>query len=214
MRTAILATVLAVIMESAPGVVAGEALIGSPDFLPSAKQPVGWRGDWTGKYPGANPPVHWGRICKQTAALKCSAAIPTNQSPADAMSAGYGFFTEWLVASPISSAHVTNAIKQELTPGEASLAPREGDKIGGTTWKRVEGDNSYVDILKMYGPMTTQQAAYAQSCLYSEKAVKIWFHFSPGPGTVFWFNGKFSTHNPDRPFVLLDLQPGWIPLFV
>ena len=32
---------------------------GSPDFYPSPEHPIGWRGDGTGRYPGATPPTTW-----------------------------------------------------------------------------------------------------------------------------------------------------------
>ncbi|MCW8134022.1 MAG: PQQ-binding-like beta-propeller repeat protein, partial [Planctomycetota bacterium] len=37
------------------------AALGSMEFGPSANRPVGWRGDGTGRYPGATPPVTWDR---------------------------------------------------------------------------------------------------------------------------------------------------------
>jgi outer membrane protein assembly factor BamB len=37
------------------------APLGSPDFKPTPEQPVGWRGDGTGRYPGATPPTSWSR---------------------------------------------------------------------------------------------------------------------------------------------------------
>jgi hypothetical protein len=37
------------------------APLGSPDFHPAPEQPIGWRGDGTGRYPGATPPTDWGR---------------------------------------------------------------------------------------------------------------------------------------------------------
>ena len=33
------------------------APLGSPGFRPTPEQPVGWRGDGTGRYPGATPPL-------------------------------------------------------------------------------------------------------------------------------------------------------------
>ena len=33
--------------------------LGDPSFRPSPDHPVGFRGDWTGRYPGATPPVSW-----------------------------------------------------------------------------------------------------------------------------------------------------------
>ncbi|HEX3359025.1 MAG TPA: PQQ-binding-like beta-propeller repeat protein [Tepidisphaeraceae bacterium] len=39
----------------------GNALPGSPTYLPTKENPVGWRGDGTGRYPAADPPTVWGR---------------------------------------------------------------------------------------------------------------------------------------------------------
>lgn len=36
-------------------------LLGSPDFKASPERPVGWRGDGTGRFPGATPPTVWQR---------------------------------------------------------------------------------------------------------------------------------------------------------
>jgi outer membrane protein assembly factor BamB len=33
--------------------------LGHPDFYPSADRPIGWRGDWTGAFPGANCVTKW-----------------------------------------------------------------------------------------------------------------------------------------------------------
>ncbi len=210
-KSTLLASCLALVflIRGIPGIAAGEVFLGSPDFRPSPQQPVGWRGDGTGKYPGANPPIHWSRICKQTAALKCSSAIPTNQSLDRAASAKFGFFTEWLVASPISSAGKTNAINEELVPGEASLAPQEGDKIGETAWKRVATEDSCLDIMKLYGPMTPQQAAYAQTCLYSEKPVKIWVHIGCSKEVAVWLDGTLKYSAKGSPVFKLELKSGW-----
>jgi outer membrane protein assembly factor BamB len=35
--------------------------LGSPQFMPSPEQPIGWRGDGTGRYPAAAPPILWER---------------------------------------------------------------------------------------------------------------------------------------------------------
>ena len=37
------------------------AALGSPTFRPSPERPVGWRGDGTGRYTGAKPPLTWER---------------------------------------------------------------------------------------------------------------------------------------------------------
>src|SRR5438552_18365573 len=38
-----------------------------------ADQPVGWRGNWTGKFPDANPPITWSKLSKQMKGLRCQA---------------------------------------------------------------------------------------------------------------------------------------------
>lgn len=40
---------------------AGESALGSPEVQPSPEHPVGWRGDGSGRYPGATPPIAWER---------------------------------------------------------------------------------------------------------------------------------------------------------
>lgn len=37
------------------------AQLGSPQFQPTPEHPVGWRGDGSGRFPAAHPPVIWGR---------------------------------------------------------------------------------------------------------------------------------------------------------
>jgi outer membrane protein assembly factor BamB len=35
--------------------------LGSPSFFPSPQRPIGWRGDGSGRFPGATPPTFWQR---------------------------------------------------------------------------------------------------------------------------------------------------------
>lgn len=41
------------------GVASHAAELGAADFRPTPEHPVGFRGDWTGRYPGATPPLGW-----------------------------------------------------------------------------------------------------------------------------------------------------------
>lgn len=55
---------LASIMSAGGTVLAADASAGLPgglDFKVSPEHPVGWRGDGTGRYPGATPPISWER---------------------------------------------------------------------------------------------------------------------------------------------------------
>ena len=65
MRTLAAVLTLVLLGSSAPAETPNEpaapAPLGSPKFLPTVDNPVGWRGDGTGRYPGATPPTKWER---------------------------------------------------------------------------------------------------------------------------------------------------------
>ncbi|HXX93547.1 MAG TPA: PQQ-binding-like beta-propeller repeat protein, partial [Planctomycetota bacterium] len=49
------------LLAALPPATAPSAPLGSPKFMPSPDRPIGWRGDGTGRYPGATPPTSWER---------------------------------------------------------------------------------------------------------------------------------------------------------
>src|SRR5689334_3590950 len=54
--------------------------LGSLDFKPTPERPVGWRGDWTGRFPGATPPMEWSRRVKGvTTEIKYQAGKPSGE---------------------------------------------------------------------------------------------------------------------------------------
>ena len=51
---------------------------------PTADRPVGWRGDWTGRFPAATPPTVWSRrVHGITTALRYQAAKPAGDPGKD-----------------------------------------------------------------------------------------------------------------------------------
>jgi len=52
---------LAILSIAAAAKVDVPAPLGSVRFVPSPERPVGWRGDGSGRYPGATPPSSWER---------------------------------------------------------------------------------------------------------------------------------------------------------
>src|SRR5450755_2495214 len=74
--------------------------LGSTDFHPSAQRPVGWRGDGSGRFPGATPPVEWFRRPRAGfTALRSLAAKPKGAG-AEGQPLNMGMVREWLVAGP------------------------------------------------------------------------------------------------------------------
>src|SRR5678809_1070763 len=83
------------------GAASGSAsTLGSPEFKISPDRPVGWRGDWSGRFPGATPPTTWSRrVHGITTMLRYQAAKPSSEAPAkDSRQLEYFSIKDWLVA--------------------------------------------------------------------------------------------------------------------
>ncbi|MCY3017437.1 MAG: PQQ-binding-like beta-propeller repeat protein [Planctomycetota bacterium] len=114
------------------------ALLGSPGFSPSPERPIGWRGDWTGRYPGATPPLQWSRRVKGlTAELKYQARKPVGEPGKDAAPLEYFTIKDWLVVGPFEATDPKQGIEKDYLGGETAIQPDEGDKTGGLAWRFV-----------------------------------------------------------------------------
>jgi hypothetical protein len=58
-KRAILRIGLVLVLGCASAAGAADPLIGSAEFVPSRDRPFGWRGDGSGRFPGATPPTKW-----------------------------------------------------------------------------------------------------------------------------------------------------------
>jgi len=218
MKAMIMASGLALVFLicGARGVAAGEVLPGSPDFRPTPEQPVGWRGDGSGRYPAANPPLHWERVAKTIKALRSQVKKPkegeTGQPIPD------GVVREWLVLGPIQAPEGFKG--GELLPGEAQLSPDENEKAGGLAWKKVKAETAAIDFKSLFGTADAKtgappRVAYAFTRLYSPVAARL--HMSPGEsctgGISLWLNGK-----PPQTVMLgartIELNAGWNSLLI
>jgi outer membrane protein assembly factor BamB len=113
-------------------------LLGSPDYRPTPERPMGWRGDWTGRFPGATPPSQWSRRVKDiTAEIKYQAEKPSGQSTADSRPMEYFTLKEWLVAGPFAVDDPLRDIDKDLLGGEDKVLPVMGGKAGTATWTRL-----------------------------------------------------------------------------
>ena len=123
------------------------APLGSPDFYPSPKHPVGWRGDGSGRFPGATPPTVWSRrLADITSEIMVQAVKPKVTPGADSRVLGYFTVKDWLVAGPFPVGDPEKDIDKDFLGGEAEVQPDAGDKAGDTKWKAhraYEGSQSY-----------------------------------------------------------------------
>ncbi len=121
--------------EASPGQAAGPPL-GSADFKPSPARPVGWRGDWTGRFPGATPPMQWGRRIKgSTTEVRYQADKPDGEPGAESRPLEYFTIKEWLVAGPFAAEDPARKIEQDFLGGEEKAEPARGAKAGDSAWK-------------------------------------------------------------------------------
>jgi len=90
-----------------------------------------------------------------------------------------GFITRWLILAPIphdaTKANVA-VLDQEHVKGEASLKPKEGDKVKvgakELTWKPYQNKDYYFDINAFLGEQTENHAGYAVCYIEAEKDMK------------------------------------------
>src|SRR5262249_21625667 len=119
---------------------AKSAPLGSSDFKPTPERPVGWRGDWTGRFPGATPPRTWSRRTRgSTTEIRYQADKPTGDSGTQPGSESHAleYFTvkDWLVAGPFSADDPAANLATDFLQGEATVEPARDGKVGNTTWR-------------------------------------------------------------------------------
>ncbi len=196
------------------------ALTGSPQFFPSPEHPLGWRGDGSGRFPGATPPTVWGRWAKGLVhELRHQARRPKGSELSGAQSLEFGILKEWLVAGPFAP--------ESGLPNEAQLQPDASEKNGASAWKVVhvgiETQSNHevnggicgtanVDFQTVLGKHDNQ-VAYAHTYLFAPEAGKavLYVRSSPQRDHSVWFNGKSVDASK---VATLDVARGWNSLLV
>src|SRR5690242_9205351 len=103
--------------------------LGSLDFKPMSEHPVGWRGDWTGRFPGATPTLEWSRRVKGvTSEIKYQAAKPSGKPGQSSFPLEYFTIKEWLVAGPFPAEDPVKEIEKDFLNGEETAEPNEGER--------------------------------------------------------------------------------------
>jgi len=183
----------------------------------------GWRGDGSGRYPDAKPPLEWGRVARTVLALRAQAAKP--KPGAKGTAAPDGVVREWLALGPLplpESFKSENDFKKEIVAGEAALDPAEGDRLQGLAWKKVAVETAAIEFRKIFGGRAAgggggangrPGVAYACSRIYSPSggpAVLSMMQF--GQDARAWLNGKPVKRGVNRSRI--TLARGWNRLLV
>ncbi len=137
----------AIVAAEGPIPPSSKAPRGSREFYPSPERPVGWRGDGSGRFPGATPPTTWSRRLKDiTSEVVVQAARPEQQPGPDSHTLAYFTVKDWLLAGPFPAPDPEQDIDRDFLGGESEIQPDAGAPAGNRQWKvhrAYEGSQSY-----------------------------------------------------------------------
>jgi outer membrane protein assembly factor BamB len=192
-----------------------QPLPGSPQFKPSPDQPVGWRGDGSGRFPAADGPLTWGRQSIAIKELGFQAKKPKPEDKGQPM--GDGVIREWLTLGPVPVPE-GKTVKDDFGTDEASLAPDEGDKSGALEWTAAKLDTSFLNFWPMYNQSLKDPkgfVAYAHSWVYSAEGKPVFLNVMFSGTSKIWLNGKDlgtkdrGSFDANGSHVKLALVKGW-----
>jgi len=209
--------------------------LGSVDWQPSPDHPVGWRGDGTGRFPAADPPVQWGRTVKGFyAELRCLGGKPPGPDKAGEL-LNMGFLRDWAIIGSFDTRDFKTGIDEVILKDETTLEPGIGDKAGDQAWGHwhisVENQSKsdgklLLDFAQAFGKTSQQEwqnhpgtmqpwAAYAQTSIWSPVAGKVRLRIEGNSTRKAWLNGQAVTMPTQwAPSPVVDLKQGWNGLVV
>lgn len=183
--------------------------MGSADFRPSDSQPIGWRGDGTGRYPAAQPVTQWGYWPKSPSwGLKYQLSKPKDgDAGQDAKPVVNRQLLEWLTIGPFEPKDAAKPLDETFIENESAVEPSEGDKVGDLTWTKqswpthnafnnMEHDLIHLDKFAKDKP---NGVGYAHAWLYAQQAGKVVFYLDHSKPLKLWVNGKAVFENA-KPF--------------
>src|SRR6187455_1830113 len=128
---------------------------------------MGWRGDGTGRFPDANPPVGWSRLATSLQHLRAQASKPADGQTGEPI--GDGVIREWLVLGPVPWDAESQPWDKPILPGEDALAADENQKVGSLQWKKYSTQTSCVDFCAALGiHQKTHAVAYAHTYIHCD----------------------------------------------
>src|SRR5262245_9026099 len=162
----------------------------------------GWRGNGTGLWPDARPPIEWYRIPRGAIAdLRARADRPGDKAGADARPLEKGIIRDWLMVGPFPVKDAAQDLDKVQLAGDADWQPAENDKAGDLAWKKIAAtiddpfafgpaDLPWTDVAPLVGGYKNNQVAYLHTYLHSPKGGTVRAVVEHAHGMKAWLNGK------------------------
>ena len=168
---------------------ADPAPLGAANFLPTPENPIGWRGDGTGRYPGATPPKEWYIRLKNCPGLAC-ASVKTADAPKLDPVPDLAL-NDWITIGPWVADGLKEAMDTAYLPDELAAEPKLGDKVGENQWKKLPTQNSAVNFADIYGETQRDPGQNVWDAPKKQKLIYAFTYvYDPTGGEV----NLFTTH--------------------
>ena len=168
---------------------------------------VGWRQNWTGWFPEANPPTVWGRTLEDSVVkgLSVQAKKPAGDATVADEPMKDGRLHRCLVLGPFTPKDPAKALDEAFLADEANLRPDVAEKVGELPWTFLKQDPPShclhevepLPIHRVLGKPKPGQVAYAHAYLHSARAGKVALMLDHTGGCKLWVNGKVVLSNPN-----------------
>lgn len=164
---------------------------GAPGYMPTPERAAGWRGDGTGRYPGATPPKEWYIRMKNCPGLATSASKPKGP-PAKVEPVIDIALNDWIGIGPWTVTSKKEGLDTAHLTDELTVEPSEGDKAGDKAWKKLAVQNGGFNFTEAFGESPREKGQPPWEAPKQQKvAYAATYVFSPTEGTV----ALYWTHN-------------------
>jgi outer membrane protein assembly factor BamB len=168
---------------------------------PVAAEPAnGWRGNGTGRWPDARPPLEWHRVPKGVITDLRTRADRPDAKAIDGVLLQKGIVRDWLVLGPFPVKDSVQDFAKAQFADEGAVQPAVGAKVGDLDWKEM---TAKLDDRWAFGPAGApfadvgtvvgyhpNQVAYAHTYLYTPKGGTVRAVVDHMFGMKAWLNGK------------------------
>jgi len=173
----------------------------------------GWRGNGTGIWSDARPPIDWVRIPHGALdGMRITAERVADGKPDSASLVEKGLLREWLVIGPFPAKDSIKDFDTDFLGGEANAEPAAGQSVADHAWKPLTAppddihvfgaaEPPFLDLAKVVG-FEKNQFAYAHTWLHSPRGGPARLVIDHCYGLKVWLNGRQMYREPKREFQL------------